>query len=202
MDPPTMELTLHRDDLRLAFFNPTESLILPDPSGGATRLVRPAILPLAPELEALTGPWAVLPADAAPGRQFALYRYETMPAIRPVVPADVVFSGEVRFLGHDPGPTCADLAAPCTLTTYWRVLTPTGQPRRLFLHLVGPDGAPLAQDDRLGAPAEYWRAEDIVVQLLTVPRTDGELRLGVYDPADGRRLRTEAGGEYAVISEQ
>ena len=199
MDPPTLELTLRRDDLRLAFFNPTESLILPDPGGGAARLVRPAILPLAPELERLTGLWAVLPDGAATGRQFALYHYDVTPAIRPTVDADVVFGGEVRFLGYDPGPTCADSTAPCTLTTYWRVMAPTGEPRRFFLHLVDPDGAPLAQDDRLGAPAEHWRADDIVVQLLTVPRTDGELRLGVYDPADGGRLLTPE-GEYLVIS--
>jgi len=202
MDPPTMELTLRRDDLALGFFSPTESLLLPDPSGGAARLVRPAILPLAPELAALTGPWTVLPPDAAPGRQFALYRYEVMPDIRPAVAANVDFGGEVRFLGYDPGPTCADPTAPCTLTTYWRVLAPTGLPRRFFLHAVGPDGAPLAQDDRLGAPAEYWRTGDVVVQLLTLPRSDGELRLGVYDPATGERLRTADGREYSVVSIQ
>jgi hypothetical protein len=200
MDPPTMELTLRRDDLALGFFNPTESLLLPDPGGGAARLVRPAILPLAPELAALTGPWDVLPADAAPGRQFALYRYETPPVIAPTVADDVVFGGEVRFLGYDPGATCADPAAPCTLTTYWRVLAPTGQPRRLFLHLIGPNGQPIAQDDRLGAPAEHWRAGDVVVQLLTLSRTDGELRLGVYDPTDGARQPTADGEQYSVIS--
>ena len=216
MDPPTMELTLRRDDLALSFFNPTESLLLPDPGGGAARLVRPAILPLAPELEALLGQWDVLPADAAPGRQFALYRYETQPLVQPTVAADVVFGDEVSFLGYDPGPTCADPAAPCTLTTYWRVLAPTGAPRRFFLHVLGEDGAVLAQADRLGAPAEYWRAGDVVVQLLTLPATDrpdrsseicqvcrgGEVRLGVYDPTDGRRLLTESGEEYLVVGIQ
>ena len=199
MDPPTMALTLRREDLALSFFNPTESLLLPDPGGGAARLVRPAILPLAPELATLTGEWEVLPADAAPGRQFALYRYQSLPAIHPAVVAGVVFGGEVEFLGYDPGPTCADPAAACTLVTYWRVLTPAGQPRRFFLHAVGADGAVLAQDDRLGAPAEHWRAGDIVMQLLTLPRADGELRLGVYDPTDGRRL-SSAAGEYWVVT--
>ena len=89
--------------------------------------------------------------------------------------------------------------SPCTLVTYWRVLAPTGEPRRFFLHLAGPDGTPLAQDDRLGAPAEYWRAGDVVVQLLTLPYTDGELRLGVYDPGDGTRLLTAGGRDYLVL---
>ena len=199
MDPPTMELTLRRDDLALGFFDPTNSLLLPNPAGGAARLLRPAILPLAPELAALTGPWTTLPEGAAPGRQFALYRYETLPAIRPAVAADADFGGEVRFLGYDPGPGCAAAEAPCTLVTYWRVLAPTGEPRRFFLHLAGPDGTPLAQDDRLGAPAEYWRAGDVVVQLLTLPYTDGELRLGVYDPGDGTRLLTAGGRDYLVL---
>jgi hypothetical protein len=216
MDPPTMELTLRRDDLALGFFNPTESLLLPDPGGSAARLVRPAILPLAPELEALLGEWDVLPADAAPGRQFAIIRYETQPLVQPPVAADVVFGGEVVFLGYDPGPTCADPAAPCTLVTYWRVLAPTGAPRRFFLHVVGADGTVLAQADRLGAPAEYWRPGDVIVQLLALPATDrpdrssetcqvcrgGELRLGVYDPTDGRRLLTESREEYLVVGIQ
>ena len=200
MDPPTMELTLRRDDLALGFFDPTTSLLLPDPADGAARLLRPVILPLAPELAALTGPWTTLPEGAAPGRQFAFYRYETLPPLRPTVAADAVFGGEVRLLGYDPGPTCADSTAPCTLVTYWRVLAPTGEPRRLFLHLAGPDGAPLAQDDRLGAPAEHWRPGDTVVQLLTLPRTGGELRLGVYDPTDGRRLPTAAVADYVVVA--
>ena len=202
MDPPTMELTVRRDDLALGFFNPAESLLLPDPGGGAARLLRPAILPLAPELAALTGPWTTLPEGAAPGRQFALYRYETLPAMRPTVAADAVFGGEVRFLGYDLSPGCADPATPCTLVTYWRVLAPTGEPRRFFLHLVGPAGTPLAQDDRLGAPAEYWRAGDVIVQLLTLPRTDGELRLGLYDPSDRQRLLTEQEREYIAVNIQ
>jgi hypothetical protein len=202
MDPPTLELTLRRDDLRLAFFNPTESLILPDPGGGVARLVRPTILPLATELEALTGPWTVLPDGAAAGRQFALYRYEALPDIRPAVAAGVVYGGEVSLLGYDPGPGCTDPAALCTLTTYWRVMAPTGEPRRFFLHLVGADGTVLAQDDRLGAPAEHWRAGDVVVQLLTLPQPGGQLRLGVYDPTDGRRLLTDSGKEYVVVGIQ
>ncbi len=200
MDPPTMELTLRRDDLALGFFDPTTSLLLPDPADGAARLLRPVILPLAPELAALTGPWTTLPEGAAPGRQFALYRYEALPAIRPAVAADAVFGGEVRLLGYDPGPTCADPTAPCTLVTYWRVLAPTGEPRRFFLHLAGPDGTPLAQDDRLGAPAEYWRAGDVIVQLLTLPRTAGELRLGIYNPADRRRLLTVDSADYVAVT--
>ena len=200
MDPPTMALTLRRDDLALGFFDPTTSLLLPDPGGGAARLVRPAILPLAPELAALVGPWEILPAGAAPGRQFALYRYETLPPLRPAVPAPEVFGDELALLGYDIGPGCAAADAPCTLVTYWRVLVPADGPRRLFLHLASADGPPLAQDDRLGAPAEHWRPGDTVVQLLTLPRTGGELRLGVYDPTDGRRLPTAAGADYVVVA--
>lgn len=198
MDPPTMELTLRRDDLALRFYDPATSLLLPNPGSGMAQLVRPAILPLASELEALTGPWQVLPEGAAGGRQFALYRYEARPVLRPTTPADEPFGDELVFLGYDVGPTCANPAAPCTVVTYWRVLATPDGPRRLFLHLVGPDGVPRAQEDRLGAPAEYWRPGDTLVQLLTLPQTDGELRLGVYNPASGARLTT-AIAEYVLL---
>ena len=38
--------------------------------------------------------------------------------------------------------------------------------------------------------------------LLPPQRTDGELRLGVYDPATGERMLTREGEEYSVISTQ
>lgn len=199
MDPPTMELTLRRDDLALRYFNPAESLILPAPAGGAARVVRPAILPLAPALEAITGPWLIIAERAAPGRQFALYRYEATPKLIPTVPLSLDFGEELRLLGYDVNPGCADVTAPCELVTYWRVLAQSDGPRRIFLHLVGPNGQVAAQDDRLGAPAQYWRPGDVVVQLLTLPRTDGQLRLGVYDPVSGERLRVGE-QEYYEIS--
>lgn len=202
MDPPTMELSLRRDDLALRFFNPTESLLLPEPDNETATLVRPAILSLAPALEAITGPWDISPPGFAKGVQFARYQYDALPPLRPDFPASVAYGDELRFLGHSLDPACSDPEETCGVTTFWRVLSPAGKPRRIFLHVMGPDGALLAQDDRLGAPAEYWQPGDVVIQRLIPLHRAGELRLGVYDPVSGQRLLTEDGEEYSVLSIQ
>ena len=202
MDPPTMELSLRRDDLALRFFNPTESLLLPEPDNETATLVRPAILSLAPALEVITGRWEISPPGFAEGVQFARYQYDALPTLRPDFPADVAYGDELRFLGHSLDPACSDPEETCGVTTFWRVLSPAGKPRRIFLHVMGPDGALLAQDDRLGAPAEYWQPGDVVIQRLIPLHRAGELRLGVYDPVSGQRLLTEDGGEYSVLNIQ
>jgi 4-amino-4-deoxy-L-arabinose transferase-like glycosyltransferase len=193
MDPPTLDLSLRRNDLSTRFFNPTESLILPyDASGQAARMIRPAILPLAPLLEAMAGPAIVLPSGGQPGEQFALHTSMAIPEGRPMIPKAEDFGGEIRFMGYDRPESC-DQDAPCLITTYWQVLVSPDGPRRIFLHRVDAAGTIIAQDDRLGAPAEYWHPGDLVVQLLSLPPGSGELRLGVYNPVDRQRLETVDG---------
>lgn len=200
MDPPTMELTLRRQNLALRYFNPAESLLLPAVSPGRTaRLVWPAILPLAPSLEGIVGERQLLPENAEVDRQFALAEYAVQPVPSPDVSADVTFSEELRFLGYDPATACAVTSRPCTLTTYWQVLEPPQGPRRIFAHVVNESGEIVAQDDRLGAPAEHWREGDLVVQVLNLPNVNGEIRLGVYDPQTGERLRTGDGHDFVVL---
>ncbi len=196
MDPPTMELTLRRADLSLRYFDPTQSLIIPvSPEGQPIRIVTPAILPIAPAIAGLLAPW-----EQSHG-EFTLYELPARLDIGPQQPADADFGGQLRFLGYDAPDGCAP-GGPCILVTHWQVTTPADGPRRIFLHAVDGQGAIVAQDDRLGAPAEHWQAGDIVVQILTLPESTGELRLGVYNPADKQRLTTDEGAEYVVLSMQ
>ncbi len=91
------------------------------------------------------------------------------------------------------------LAESCSLLAYWRVLSPTTEPRRFFLHAVDEAGSIMAQFDGLDAPATYWQAGDILVQeycYLTKKKTPTELRLGVYDPRNGRRLLLAGGQDH------
>lgn len=192
MDAPTMALTLRREDLSLRFFDPSRSLILPAPANGQNiRVVRPAILPLAPYLQSLVSPWE------QDWGEFALYAVPVDANITPAVPLAADF-GELQLTGYDVVDGCAAGEA-CTVATYWRVMEATGEPRRVFLHAVDGAGEVVSQDDRLGAPAEYWQPGDQIVQLLTVPTTTSELRLGVYDPRDGRRLSRETGEEFVIL---
>ncbi|MBP6017376.1 MAG: glycosyltransferase family 39 protein [Candidatus Promineofilum sp.] len=196
MDPPTMELTLRRDDLSLRFFDPTQSLILPTAlDGQSIRIVIPSALPLFPPLRALVAPWELVQGE------FTRY---TVPADLAIVPeraADSDFGGQLRFVGYDVIDACK-VGGPCSLLTYWEVLAPADGARRLFLHAVDGAGQTVSQDDRLGAPAVHWQLGDIIIQLLSVAESTAELRLGVYDPVSGRRLLTTNDADHVVISGQ
>ena len=192
MDPPTMVLTLRRDDLALRYFDPTQSVILPAAvDGQPSRLILPTALPLAPHLRRLLAPW-----ERQQG-EFTLYELPARLDIGPQRALDADFGGELRLLGYDVVAGC-DADGPCQLATYWQVTAAADGPRRVFLHAVDATGEIVAQDDRLGVPAEHWQAGDLFVQLLTLPRTAAEQHLGVYDPTDGRRLMTD-GGDYLIL---
>ena len=194
MDPPTMVLTLRRDDLSLRYFDPTQSLIVPSsPDGQPFRIVKPTILPLATPLQEVVQAWEKQQGE------YVLYEGPAQPPLVPRNPAGLVFGERLLFLGHDVVGGCR-LGERCEIVTYWRVMAPPGEPLRLFLHAVGDGGETVAQDDRLGAPAEHWQTGDIVMQLLTVETTTPEMRLGVYNSQSGQRLTTEAGEDSILLS--
>lgn len=197
MDPPTMALSLHRDDLDLRFFDPLQAVIVPfAPAGESSRIIRPTVLPLTPSLEAQLQAWGASPRSI---ETFTLYELAGRPAPSPDLGQPASFGGELTFLGFELVAPCEPRPAnTCEIVTYWRVEQPAGEPRRFFLHLQESEGQIVAQDDRLGAPAEYWRPGDILLQQhwLTLPASEEagtgpyEVQLGVYEPGSGRRLLT------------
>jgi hypothetical protein len=203
MDPPTIELSLRRDDLALHFFDPGRALIIP--AAGPARIIRPAILPLEPALE------AALNSRGVNGRamdSFVLYEVAPLPW-QPTITNGASFGQELIFLGYDELAPCAADGAPAEgcrlgLLTYWRVTGPAGGERRIFVHLVDGAGRLIAQDDGLGAPAAYWRPGDVILQRHSVTVPGGEegtysLRLGVYDPGSGARLMTGDGSDSVLL---
>ncbi len=198
MDPPTMELTLRREDLSLRYFNPSGGLIVP--AGDSPRIVYPAILPLSPELQERLVEWGGVEQAQA---DFVLFSLTIEPRPTPGFPADVVFGDELRFLGYDLNPGCrAGGSEPCTLIAYWRVLQPAASPRRFFVHLLNEQGEILAQDDRNSAPAAHWQAGDLIIQQHTLDSSAAEqllLRVGVYDPETGLRLPADQGEDAVTL---
>lgn len=193
MDPPTMTLSLRRDDLALRYFDPTQSLIIPASADDQPiRIVKPSILPLATPLQGLVKPWEEAHSE------FTLYRMPDQPAVDPRIAADVDFGGQLVFMGYEVVAGC-EPGTPCEIMTYWRVIAPSKEPLRFFLHAVDAAGQGVAQDDRLGAPAEHWREGDLIVQLLALDATAAELRLGIYNPLTGRRLLTRTGADYIAL---
>lgn len=191
MDPPTMELSLRRDDLSLRYFQPEQGMVIPaSPDGKVIRIVVPSILPLAPALS------DIVPDGRLEG-DFILYEVPEDWAIAPENTAEAVFDGQLSFFGYTLDEGCK-AGGTCEVVTFWRVLAPADGPRRLFLHAVEGE-ATVSQADGLSAPAEHWRAGDIVIQILTLEEATGQLRLGVYNPVDERRLNTADGAEYVTI---
>ncbi|MCZ2114431.1 MAG: glycosyltransferase family 39 protein [Anaerolineae bacterium] len=191
MDPPTMKLTLRRDDLSLRYFDPREGVIVPvSLSGEFIRIVTPSILPLASVLD------GVIPDRRVEG-DFVLYEVSPDLGLAPDYAAGVDFGGQLRFLGYNLSGACV-AGEVCEVITFWRVLAPADGPRRFFLHAT-ENGEVASQDDGLGAPAEYWQAGDTVIQILTVGKATAQLRLGVYNPIDGARLATVDGVDYVTI---
>lgn len=207
MDPPTMELTLVRQDLSIRFFDPTQGLIIPsgDQPGQDVRIARPSGLPLDTFLEERLISWGAFPKTID---SFTLYEVPSAVLDLPETTGNVVFGGEIAYLGFDLLSPCSGLGAEnasasstCETVSYWRVEQPGAEPRRIFLHAVDEEGSILDQDDGLGAPAEHWEPGDLILQRHTLnlsPREDvPTLRLGVYNPETGVRLLT--GGELDFI---
>jgi hypothetical protein len=85
-----------------------------------------------------------------------------------------------------------------TLDLYWKAAGLTSTSYAVFVHLVGPDGAIVAQHDQppvaANRPTTGWLPGEVVHDpyILAIPAGadpgDYCVRLGLYDPATGRRL--------------
>jgi hypothetical protein len=180
MDPPSMELFLRRDDLDLRYVDPTQALVLP---AGGGRMVWPAILPLAAELDGFLVErggefgvagrtrWVELPPSGPPGRDYVVQ--------------ELVFTINTTLQGYQLLPAGDGFS----LLTFWRASGPIDEPLAIFIHLLDAGGQIVAQYDGLGAPADHWRAGDTVVVLHRMPVLAGAYipRLGLYNPENGQR---------------
>jgi len=202
MDPPTMELLLQREDLSIRYFDPSTSLILPAAAvGNRIRIIRPTVLPLNPILEEGLN---IMGVEAQEMGSFTVYDYGNIRGIQPEISFRDSFGEELLFLGYDLTGTCK-IGGACRLTTYWQVLSPVDEPRAVFLHLVDGSGRIIAQDDALGAPSDYWRKGDILLQLLSINIPGGiqpaGLNIGLYNPITGQRVPLIDGSEFLQLKE-
>lgn len=198
VDSPTMALYLQRDDLTLHHYHPQRALVVP---AGSTpqqpaRLVQPAVLPPHPVLAAELAAWGAAPA--AHGR-FVEYQLSRQPEPEPDYPASMSFGGELLFLGHSLDESCRPGSGqPCQALTYWRVLAPTVEERRIFFHALDAQGQVIAAGDDLGVPALHWQPGALIVQRHELAIDGGaiaSLQTGLYNPVSGERLRAPDGSD-------
>jgi 4-amino-4-deoxy-L-arabinose transferase-like glycosyltransferase len=112
----------------------------------------------------------------------------------------VLFGDAVELLGYDLQTPSASPGDQVRLVTLWRAHQPVDD-AVIFVHLLGADGYPIAQEDRLDVPSYNWMAGDLFLQLheLTLPATlnQGEypMALGVYTRQDLQRLPVHVAGQ-------
>ncbi|MBK8984556.1 MAG: hypothetical protein IPM39_00505 [Chloroflexi bacterium] len=89
---------------------------------------------------------------------------------QPATPVN--FGNTAVFLGYDLQTPTVSPGGMVTLATWWRVEGPLPD-AVLFTQVLGPDGRPIAQADRLDVPGAGWQAGDQFIQLhqFTLPET-------------------------------
>lgn len=220
LDPFIAARLLRRDDVTLRHFNATRALVFPD--ADSALLLVPSLTPIPWEIGQRLGfppPSVVLqshPADA-----FDAYDWNPRAASEQLAsqlePFSTIFGGAIELIGaaihHPQLPPWRDDA----IITLWRVLDPAAlgpiDPAKydreavLFTHMVDGKGAPLAQDDRLDAPASSWRAGDTFVQVhrlavgLDVAPGRYRVVVGIYTLPALSRLPASTGGDSVTIGE-
>jgi 4-amino-4-deoxy-L-arabinose transferase-like glycosyltransferase len=120
------------------------------------------------------------------------------PDIPAVPPVDALFEDRIRLADIAPIPSTAQPGATITVTLLWQALDDISEDYIGFVHLVGPDGRDVAQDDHPPAngyfPTRLWFQNAIVVDTyqLNLPEDlkDGTYELwgGLYRPESGQRL--------------
>jgi hypothetical protein len=126
---------------------------------------------------------------------------------RPAIdrPFEVAFGDGVGLAGFSvarPAPGRA------RLTLLWRASATPGRDYKVFTHVLDPSGEIVAQHD--GVPADWtrptrgWVAGEYVLDghdLELPPGATGlRLRIGLYDPATGDRLRAADGRDYVDLA--
>lgn len=167
--------------LDVSFHLPSGETI-PAPSGtGETRQV----------LASLNHPPTVSSAPLAPDHQLK-----------------AIFGDEIELLGYD----VQERAAPgdtLRVALYWHALQPVPIDYKVFVHLLGPEDAPIAQDDSIPVgwtypttgwqPGETIRDEHLLVIAPSTPRGDYRLIVGLYDPDTRERPAVhDAAGDEIV----
>jgi hypothetical protein len=121
---------------------------------------------------------------------------------------DVTFAGAYTLVGYDLA-FDAD-AEQLHVTLAWRADDYTGAGYKVFVHLIGADGQPIAQSDAIPSawqrPTQSWMLGEFVSDphTLGVSRdalsAGGQLFVGLYSEVDGQRLLTSTGGDHISLA--
>ena len=118
----------------------------------------------------------------------------------PPVRAEARFGAGVRFLGYALGPPEPRPGSEVELVYYWQALRPMAEDYSVFVHFVR-DGTTRFQHDHEPLHGRYptsrWQDGERLRERYRVrlprdlPPGEYEVRLGLWDPRTGKRLRVE-----------
>lgn len=212
-DPAVAQLTLTNPQVKLRWFDGRGSLLLPQTGSGW--LVVPSSAPIHPALAPYLGDLvlqATLPLRPDDlDRPVQIYKVANLPLFHTIYTqfqlnihslSTVIHMGAVcNLLGYQLQTAEVPAGATARLVTLWQIEQPMDD-LVLFSHLLGPDGKPIAQVDRLDVPSHFWQTGDVFLQLheLTVPAGTPPgpypLAIGLYTPL-GNRLPITVDGQPA-----
>jgi hypothetical protein len=126
-----------------------------------------------------------------------LYHFDLAQRLTPTISLSAQFGDTAELLGYDVQPTDRDLK----LITYWRAGDQVVTPLQMFVHVLGPNGSIVAQQDRLDVPAYGWHSGDVIAQIHHVDLPAGiqafQIAIGLYNPATSERLPVTVDGQPA-----
>lgn len=119
------------------------------------------------------------------------------------------FGGRARLSGLVlDRPSSEGAARRLRATLYWEALVESQPDATVFVHMLGEDGRIVSQHDAPPAgghfPTSAWdkgdaiRDEHEIVLEGPIPE-DARLAIGLYDPATGRRLALDGGGDHVTV---
>ncbi|KAA3664531.1 MAG: hypothetical protein DWQ04_05240 [Chloroflexi bacterium] len=79
----------------------------------------------------------------------------------------VNFDDTLQLLGYDVQTPVVGIGEFVQVATLWQVIEPISIEMRLFTHVLGADGVPVLQQDKLDVPPESWQPSDYFIQLHT-----------------------------------
>ncbi len=197
IDPATYQ-RFNTNDVRPRWFDATSSLVA---APGETWIAIADDQPIAPEFKPLFA--GVEPVAHVKlideDRSYALYHFDLAQrltkAAQQATPLSAQFGDTAELLGYDVQQTHRDLR----LITYWRAGNHIETPLQMFVHVLGPNGSIVAQQDRLDVPAYGWHADDMIAQVqhLSLPADlgKGTIAIGLYNPDTNTRLPVTINGE-------
>lgn len=227
-DPFIADLRVQRDDLSLGWFDGRRAFLFP--GAESARLIVPTNAPLNPRWLDWGLPFADVPPervllhpqDIDP--YFVVFTWQPEPAWQQVadeLTGEIVRGdaplrlpvdwGAVELIGYRLFTPVVAPGGTVELVTGWRVRDPQalgplvpqhyGRSAAIFVHLLGPDGQVIGQEDRLDVPAWNWQPGDRFLQIHhfsldpTLPAGSYALELGVYTRPDLIRLSVTLAGQ-------